>query len=386
MTSGSVRRSVVLILLVASLALLVTAALAACGDEGDGEAVPVSEPTELGMLDYVDQFKGEKLIVTAWSGPYATNWEETFVPEFEELTGAEVEVIPSWIEIPTKIKAAPEDDPPYDVTIGDGSVYWTAINDALWLPLRSENIPNLAEVQPALMATKPAADGFGAPFDGAYAAIVNAPGTDLKNWGDFWNADLEQSLSLDVNFYYSIYAAVFALGYDPRDALTDPAKIDEVFAKMADLAPNVLKWYESGGEFYGLLERGEVKAGYYYSDTLSTDETSQRLGLSGYVPSDGQIGYIDYYFVVRGTKHRDLAEAFINYLLAAKKQQQWLETNWSSVVNKNVIIPEGTSEEMARLVAVTNDQWAAWHDYDWDIFFQDWDMWDKRWKTEVLGQ
>ena len=56
------------------------------------------------------------------------------------------------------------------------------------------------------------------------------------------------------------------------------------------------------------------------------------------------------------------------------------------MVNKNVVIPEGTSEEMARLVAVTNDQWAAWHDYDWDIFFEDWDMWDKRWKTEVLGQ
>jgi spermidine/putrescine transport system substrate-binding protein len=335
--------------------------------------------------DLRQRFEGQKLVVTAWSGPYVEHWTETFVPEFEALTGAKIEVVPSWTEIPSKIKAAPADDPPFDVTIGDGSVYYTAKEDNLFEPIRPENIPNMDEIFPALLELQPVTDGYGVPFDGSYASIIHTPDVELTSWGDFWKPEFKGKIALDTNFYYSIYAAVFALGLDPREALTDPEKIDQVFAKMGELAPSVLKWYESGGEFYGLLERGELKAGYYYADTM-VGEVSQRLNLKGAIPTDGQIGYIDYYFVVRGTKQRDLAEAFINFIISEKKQQEWLENNWSSIVNKNVELPEGTDTNLAGLVAVTNEQWAAWHDYDWDIFMQDWDMWDQRWKKEVLRQ
>ncbi|MBU2604154.1 MAG: extracellular solute-binding protein [Actinobacteria bacterium] len=381
---------------VACAVVLAIGVLAGCGSSEttttaattETTAAPSESTTTTEVDPYADvrgKFAGEKLVVTAWSGPYAENWASVFIPEFEEITGATVEMIPSWVEIPNKIKAAPADDPPFDVTIGDGSVYWTARDDKLFEPIRWENIPNSKEIFPALMEQTPAAEGYGVPFDGSYAAIIHNPDVEMTKWADFWRPELKQRISLDINFYYSIYAAIFALGMEPRDALTDPAKTDQVFAKMKELAPSVLKWYESGGEFYGLLERGELDAGYYYADTI-IGETSERLGLIGAIPTDGQIGYIDYYFVVRGTKHRDLAEVFINYIISAEKQQQWLEKNWSSVSNSNVVLPEGTPPEREQLVAVTNEQWAAWHDYDWDIFFQDWDMWDARWKKEVLGQ
>ena len=55
---------------------------------------------ERALASIKDKFKGETLRVTCWSGPYATDFEKVFVPEFEAITGANVEVIPSWIEIP----------------------------------------------------------------------------------------------------------------------------------------------------------------------------------------------------------------------------------------------------------------------------------------------
>jgi spermidine/putrescine transport system substrate-binding protein len=331
------------------------------------------------------RFAGETLRVTCWSGPYATQFEEVFVPQFEEVTGAEVEVIPSWIEIPSEIKAAPVDDPPYDATIGDGSVYWTVVDDKLFLPIRRENVPNLDQLYPAVMDARPVTDGYAVPFDGAYAAIINAPGAKATKWSDWWSPEYRGALSLDVNYYYSIYAGIFALGYEPREALTDRQKLDAVYKKMAALRPNIREWYEDGDQLMGLFQRGELKSAYYYEDQLVSEE-SQDLGLTGVIPSDGKVGYIDYYFVVRGTRHRDLAEAWINYLISARKQQEWMIAHWASVVNENAKLPPETPPEKAALLATSNEEWAAWHDYDWDIFDQDWDYYADRWEKEVLGR
>jgi hypothetical protein len=46
-------------------------------------------------------------------------------------------------------------------------------------------------------------------------------------------------------------------------------------------------------------------------------------------------------------------------------------------------VPDNVPRE---LIAASNDEWAAWHDYDWDIFYKDWDGWQSRWDREILGQ
>ena len=137
--------------------------------------------------------------------------------------------------------------------------------------------------------------------------------------------------------------------------------------------------------FWNTFRRGELKSAYYNEDHLVSEE-SRDLGVTGVIPSDGRVRYVDYYFVVRGTRHRDLAEAWINYLISAQKQQEWMIAHWASVANENAKLPPDTPPEKAALLATSNEQWAAWHDYDWDIFDQNWDYYAARWKKEVLGQ
>jgi hypothetical protein len=55
-------------------------------------------------------------------------------------------------------------------------------------------------------------------------------------------------------------------------------------------------------------------------------------------------------------------------------------------VNENATLPPETPPEKAALLATSNDEWAAWHDHDWDIFDKDWDYYASRWKKEVLGR
>ncbi len=390
----SARRKVSLVLAVVIVVTLLLS-LAGCGDTTTTTAPPATTETMAAPVttettvadpyaDIRDKYKGEKLIATAWSGPYTEMFIEVFAKPFMEITGAEVEVQGVWTEIPSKIKAAPADDPPFDVTIGDGSVYYAVIEDNLFLPIRPENIPNMADTFPALLAQKPAADGFGVPFDGAYAGIVTAAGTDLTKWADFWDKpELKGKISFDKGFYYSIYPAIYALGLDPREALTDPALTDQVFAKTKELAPSMLKWYESGGEFFGLLERGDLTAGYYYATQSAMGDVGERLNLTTVIPTDGQVGYIDYFFVVRGTKHQDLGEAFINFITSPDRQEEWCARQWMGIANSKVTLPDGVPYDHP---PVSNEDWEAFHDYDWDIFYQDWDSWDSRWKKEILGQ
>ena len=69
-------------------------------------------------------FEGEKLIATAYAGPYWEAIKAIIVAKFEEDTGATVELVPSAGDELALIGAAPEDAPPFDV-IAAWSPDWT---------------------------------------------------------------------------------------------------------------------------------------------------------------------------------------------------------------------------------------------------------------------
>ena len=78
--------------------------------------------------DDLKRFKGQKLTVTCWSGPYTQDFKKAFAEPFMKASGATVIVTPGWSEFISKIKASPEDKPPYDVFMADGWNYIAAMN------------------------------------------------------------------------------------------------------------------------------------------------------------------------------------------------------------------------------------------------------------------
>ena len=79
------------------------------------------------MAEDLTRFKGQKLTVTCWSGPYADSFKKAYVNPFMEASGANIIVSPGWSEFMSKIKASPE-DAPYDVFMADGWNYIAAMN------------------------------------------------------------------------------------------------------------------------------------------------------------------------------------------------------------------------------------------------------------------
>ncbi|MEI3186603.1 MAG: ABC transporter substrate-binding protein [Lachnospiraceae bacterium] len=77
---------------------------------------------------------------------------------------------------------------------------------------------------------------------------------EIKSWADLWNPELEGSIAIpDITtttgplFYYSVAE---------MENLTPGKDDDAIFAKMAELKPNVMKTYTSANDTITMLNQG----------------------------------------------------------------------------------------------------------------------------------
>lgn len=207
----------------------------------------------------LSRFKGETLTVTCWSGPYMDSFKKAYAEPFMKASGAVIVVSPGWSEFISKIKASPEDKPPYDVFMADGWNYIAAMNINRLQPIRMENVPNAKDIYPVLLAREPYQKGYGVPLDGsAYLPVYAKNKLDFTptSWKDLMRDEVAGKLSLDATFYYGLYAAAYISDMKPgAEELYSPEGIDQVFATSAALAKRVKKFYKGGAEF---LDRKSV--------------------------------------------------------------------------------------------------------------------------------
>src|SRR5262245_21135157 len=62
-------------------------------------------------------FADRELRVFVYAGGHEKTMREVFVPRFEEETGATATLYPGWWDGVPKLKAAPENDPPFDLMV-----------------------------------------------------------------------------------------------------------------------------------------------------------------------------------------------------------------------------------------------------------------------------
>lgn len=330
-----------------------------------------------------NQFKGETLVVTTWSGPYEKNFRDVFVTPFEELTGAIIDLVPGWSEFITKIQTAPKGTPPYDVFLGTDRQYIQAKTSGHLEKLRTENLPNWALVWEQLQKMEGYQEKLGAPFDSAYMGMAFR--NDMidftpSSWQDLARPEFKKKIALDQNFYYNLYLGGYLSRQvnDKGQVTLDPT--DKIYDTMKTLAAsNVYKWYSSGAEFISLLERGEVAGGYYWSGTLYAKKDGG-LDISITLPKEGTVAYLDYLCVLKGTKKRDLAEAFINYCLSTEAMTRFVAIQKNSVSNRNAQVPDGLKE----LILDSDAEWKKIQFIDWDYVLPNWDQLEEKWKKDVM--
>jgi len=132
-----------------------------------------------------------------------------------------------WTEVVDTIIAAPADDPPYDVTVGEGFLNIRGLQEDIWLPIRYDNIPNATDVYPWYFKRDEideTDDAYGVPFGYGFEVLAyNKDALDFTptSWSDLWRPEVQGKIAMDAGYWnFAIATAAFHL----KD-LEDSAKL-----------------------------------------------------------------------------------------------------------------------------------------------------------------
>ena len=297
-------------------------------------------------------FAGQTLTVSTFSFNAELVQKNIYQP-FMEQTGATV-VIDSGrnAERVTKIIEAPEN---YDVVV-IGDMFVNQLMEAGVIDtFDNSSISNLSEIYECARA--PMGEGYGPAYtmnrlgivyDAAYCDV------EIKSWADLWNPELADSVAIpDMTttsgplFYYAT-AAAFGL---------EPGKDDEaIFAKLSELKPNVKKTWTSANDTITMLNQGEISVAVLldYSYTTAKNANPDYVWVD---PTEGSFSGYNMINIIKGSKNKELAEAFINFYLSYEVQNANALDGVDAPVRMDVVLTEDQvgsfvygADEVAKLV------------------------------------
>lgn len=284
-------------------------------------------------------FAGEELIVVPWSGNYETVFRETVVDPFNAQYGTRVESVGGWDQMVPQILAAPDDNPPFDITITEEAITLQGVAEKIWLRNNRAALPNIEAVYPYFAETRPGAEDYGVPFAGGTCMLMLRKSLDLppSSWSLLWDDRLAGKTTLDgSSWWWTLSVAVLKQGAK-LDALYSTASAEPCFAELDRL--RVARWYMTGAEQAAVLNQGEADAALTYSSdafTFLQDSPDEYIAA---VPDEGTSAWTDWFVKVRGTRHGDLADLFSNYLLEKETQDRFLAKSMVFMSRRDVAVP-----------------------------------------------
>ena len=336
----------------------------------------------------VNPCEGITRTADVYAGPWYDAVKENIVAKFEAETGGKVDLIPTYGEALTNILAAPAAEPPFDVTTIFVSDFARGNEEGAYLPLRKENIPNLNNVSDFFaQKTDEQVDGnYAAPFDFLFNVIgynKQTLGFTPTSFADLWGPEAQGKIAPDAVFWYS-WLGWTALTLDdlPLDGeIYTEEGVDKIIEELQKL--DVALWFESGAEATAAMDRGDAAIVSQAMEVVAPLAMNDPDKYEVIIPSEGMIGAIDWFGVVRGTDHRDCAEIYINYLLDPEAQAGFVEDVQYWMSNSEVQYgPNATN-----FLPATVEEWERSAVFlDWTYLVDNWDFVEGRLRQEVLSQ
>ena len=269
--------------------------------------------------------KEEMLSLLVWEG-YS---DDAVVRTFEENHHCKVAAsyMGSSDELVAKLRGGSASN--YDVISPSSDVAASIARTGLAAPLNLSKLPTYSQLSAKLRdlpLVKANGQIYGVPFMWGpnpllYHTTVFAQPPD--SWAIFWDPKYKGKISVwdDLS---TVYMAAQILGYDKPDPshlynLTDE-QLAAVKKKLIELKPNIRKMWSTGGELTNLFQNHEVVLAMGWP--LNTNDLRKlNFPIGETIPKENTTGWIDHLMITAASSHKDLAQAFLEYMIEAKTQK-----------------------------------------------------------------
>jgi spermidine/putrescine-binding protein len=269
--------------------------------------------------------KEETLSLLVWEG-YA---DPSFVHAFEEAHHCKVvaSYMGSSDELVAKLRGGSAAN--YDVISPSSDVATSIARAALAAPLDLSKIPSYHQLSPRLRDSplvKANGQTYGVPFVWGPNPLLydtTAFSQPPESWSVLWEPKYKGKISL-WDELSSVYVAAQVLGFDKPDAgqlynLTD-AQLEAVKTKLIALKPNIRKYWSTGGELTNLFQNHEIIAAMGWP--LMTNQLRElHYPIGETIPKENTTGWIDHLMITAASAHKELAQAFLEYMVETQTQK-----------------------------------------------------------------
>ena len=318
----------------------------------------------------------EPLYVGSYGGSTEQAMRDEIIPAFLEEHDAEIiYVAGNSTDTLAKLQAQRGDQERDVVLMDDGPMY-QAVNLGFCSPMQDTAM--LDDVYDIARFPDDKAVGVGLVASGfAYNAdMFERNGWEPpSSWKDLADEKFAGKLVVpSISNTYGVHALVMAARLNGGSE----SDIDPGFEFMQEqVAPNILSFEPSAGKMSELFQNEEIALSVWGSGRLRALASTGFPGAFAY-PEEGAVALMVAACVIEGSEERELAEAFIEHLLAPESQELLADTQGWGPAQRNAqlsdelasVLPYG--EKIDQLVAV-----------DWDVINPNRLEWTNRWNRQV---
>ena len=322
-------------------------------------------------------FAGQTLTISTFAFNAELLQKNIYDP-FMEMTGCTIvaDGASNAVRV-TKLAEAAEGD--YDVVIIGDMFVKQLMAEGKIDTLDASKLTNLSAVYDNAKA--PMGEGYGPAYTFNRLGIVYDPDAcpvEIKSFADLWNPELKDYIAIPAItntsgplFYYGV-AAAFGL---------EPGKDDAaIFAKLAELKPNVKSTYTSANNTITMLNQGEICVAVLLDYSYTTAKSAN----PAYVwvnPAEGMFGGYNMLNIIKGSKNKELAEAFIDFYLSYDVQYAEAMDGVDSPVRTDIVLDEEHAQNFTY-----GDMVSQLILPDWDFVTENLPAWTEQWNETFSVQ
>ncbi|MBJ6359888.1 PotD/PotF family extracellular solute-binding protein [Paenibacillus sp. GCM10012307] len=305
--------------------------LAGCGN--------AAKPENTGGADNAPKGEATKLVISTW-GFSADFFNKELYEPFEQEHN--VKIVVEAGNNADRLNKVKTGSSPVDLIYLSDYYAQQGIEAGLFEKIDRSRIPNLKDIYEVAQA--PLGEDFGPAYTVGQLGIAYNPeetgGKEIKSWSDLWSPELSKKLTIPN---ITATSGPMILDAASRAAGNTEFNEDQAMAKLKELNPGVVKYYNQTSDYVNMFTQGEIAAGPIMEMYVKDLKTAVP-GTKFVTPTEGAYAIMNTVNIIKGSKNKELAEDFINWHLSQEFQEKAAKAKIDSPVNMKVSLSAEEAE------------------------------------------